>query len=79
MGDGNFEMDVDEGSVRFKVALDFTGISLKTALVRNMIVDAMSTIEVYEDALARVIAGKAKAKAALQAAEQAAMQRGALQ
>lgn len=79
MGDGNFEMDVDEGSVRFKVALDFTGVSLDTHLVRNVIVNAMNTIELYEAALARVIAGKAKAKAAVRSAEQAAAQRGALQ
>lgn len=79
MGDGNFEMDFDEGSVRFRVSLDFTGISLPGQLVRNMIVDAMNTIELYEGALSRVIAGKAKAKAALRAAEQAALQRGALQ
>lgn len=79
MGDGNFEMDVDEGSVRFRVSLDFTEVSLPALLVRNMIIDAMNTIELYEGALSRVIAGKAKAKAALRAAEQAAMQRGALQ
>ncbi len=79
MGDGNFEMDVDEGSVRFRVSLDFTEVSLPALLVRNMILDAMNTIELYEGALARVIAGKAKAKSALRAAEQAAMQRGALQ
>ncbi len=79
MGDGNFEMSFDDGSARFKVALDFTGISLPTLLVRNMIVDAMSTIEVYEAALVRVIAGKAKAKAALRVAERAAVQQGSLQ
>jgi tetratricopeptide (TPR) repeat protein len=79
MGDGNFEMDVDEGSVRFRVSLDFTGTALPGPLVRNMIVDAMNTIELYEGALSRVIAGKTKAKSALRAAEQAAMQRGALQ
>jgi len=79
MGDGNFEMDVDEGSVRFKVSLDFTGVSLDVRLVRNVIVNAMNTIELYEGALGKVIAGKAKAKAAVRAAEQAATQRGALQ
>lgn len=79
MGDGNFELDVDDGTVRFKVSLDFTGVSLHALLVRNLIVNAVNTVELYEGALARVIAGKAKAKAALRAAEQAAMQRGALQ
>jgi tetratricopeptide (TPR) repeat protein len=72
MGDGNFEMDLDEGSVRFKIALDFSGIPLSPLLVRNMILDAIDTLEGYEEAFARVIAGKAKAKAAIRAAEKAA-------
>ncbi|MDI3283127.1 YbjN domain-containing protein [Polyangium sp. 15x6] len=78
MGDGNFEMDFDDGSVRFKVALDYTDEPLSALLVRNMIFDAMDTTEVYADALARVIAGKAKAKTAVRAAEKAAMESGAL-
>lgn len=79
MGDGNFETDMDDGSVRFRVSLDFTGFSLPAAFVRNMLDDATSTIALYQRALARVIVGKAKAKAAVQAAEKAAMERGVLQ
>lgn len=79
MGDGNFEMDFDDGSVRFRISLDFTGVPLAASLVRNLLVDALNTIELYQRALGRVIAGKAKAKAAVEAAEQAAAQRGALQ
>jgi len=78
MGDGNFEMDYDDGSVRFKIALDYTGEPLSALLVRNMIYDAMDTTEVYADALARVIAGKAKAKTAVRAAEKAALSEGSL-
>ena len=76
MGDGNFEMDVDDGAVRFKIALDFTGMPLSPLLVRNMILDAMDTLEVYEGAFLRVFAGKAKAKAAVLAAEKAAEEAG---
>jgi Flp pilus assembly protein TadD len=79
MGDGNFEMDFDDGSVRFRISLNFTGVSLAAPLVRNLLVDALNTIELYQRALGRVIAGKAKAKAAVQAAEQAATERGELQ
>jgi hypothetical protein len=78
MGDGNFEMDFDDGSVRFKIALDYTEEPLSPLLVRNMIFDAMDTTEIYADALARVIAGKSKAKAAVRAAEKAAMESGSL-
>ncbi|HRI65658.1 MAG TPA: tetratricopeptide repeat protein [Polyangium sp.] len=79
MGDGNFEMDFDDGSVRFRVSLDFSGVSLPGLLVRNMVFDGMNTVELYQQSLARVIAGKAKAKAAVQAAEKVAMERGVLQ
>lgn len=79
MGDGNFELDLEDGSVRFRISLDFTGISLLAPLVRNLLVDALNTIELYQRALGRVIAGKSKAKAAVQSAEQAAMKRGVLQ
>lgn len=79
LGDGNFELDMDEGSVRFRISLDFTGVPLAAPLVRNLLVDALNTIELYQRALGRVIAGKAKAKAAIEAAEQAAAQRGDLQ
>jgi len=71
LGDGNFEMDLDEGHVRFKVALDFSGVPLSPLLVRNMILDAIDTLEVYEDAFLRVSQGKARAKAAIRAAEKA--------
>ncbi|MRG92962.1 tetratricopeptide repeat protein [Polyangium spumosum] len=78
MGDGNFEMDYEDGSVRFKVALDYSDDRLTPILVRNMLFDAMDTTEVYADALAKVIAGKAKAKSAVRAAEKAAMESGSL-
>ncbi len=78
MGDGNFEMDFDDGSVRFKISLDYTDEPLSPLLLRNMIYDAMDTTEVYADALARVIAGKSKAKAAVRAAEKAAVEAGTL-
>ncbi len=76
MGDGNFEMDFDDGSLRFKIALDFSDVPLSPLLVRNMILNVMDTLEVYETAFLHVIAGKAKAKAAVRAAEKAAEQAG---
>ncbi|HVK66479.1 MAG TPA: tetratricopeptide repeat protein [Polyangium sp.] len=78
MGDGNFEMDFDDGSVRFKIALDYTEEPLSPLLLRNMLFDAMDTTEIYADALARVIAGKSKAKTAVRAAEKVAMESGSL-
>lgn len=76
MGDGNFEMDIDSGALRFKVALDFSGVPLSPLLLRNMILNTMDTLEVYEGAFLQVLAGKAKAKAAVRAAEKAAEEAG---
>jgi hypothetical protein len=70
LGDGNFEMDLDSGEVRLKVALDYTGTILSPLLLRNIILDAMDVTEIYSDALAQVMAGKASAKDALAAAEE---------
>jgi tetratricopeptide (TPR) repeat protein len=70
LGDGNFEMDLDSGEVRFKIALDYTGTILSPLLVRNIILDAMDVAEIYTDALDQVMAGKATPKDALAAAEE---------
>lgn len=69
LGDGNFEMSPESGEVRFKVALDYTGVPLAPLLVRNVILDAMDATEVYEQALTSVLRGEASARAAIEAAE----------
>jgi Flp pilus assembly protein TadD len=70
LGDGNFEMDLDSGEVRFKIALDYTGTILSPLLLRNIILDAMDVAEIYADALGQVADGKASAKDALASAEE---------
>ncbi|UQA61754.1 tetratricopeptide repeat protein [Polyangium aurulentum] len=70
LGDGNFEMDLDTGEVRFKISLDYTGTLLSPLLVRNIILDAMDVTELYSGALEAVMSGKASPKDALAAAEE---------
>jgi len=61
---GNFEMDYDDGQVRFKSSLDFTDAELTETLIRNAIRPAMQAVETYADALVEVIArGKSAADA----------------
>lgn len=55
---GNFEMDYEDGHVRFKSSIDFQGIELSEALIRNTILAAMNAVETYADLLIEVIAGK---------------------
>ncbi len=61
---GNFEMDYDDGLVRFRSSVAFGGSGLTEALVRNCILHAMDAVEKYADALIEVIArGKNPASA----------------
>lgn len=69
MPDGNFEMDLSNGEVRFKIGIDFCGLSLPSLLVRNAILDAGAAIENYGPSLARVLRGEATALEAIEAAE----------
>lgn len=66
---GNYEMDYSNGGVRFKSSFDFTGGTLARHLVRNAIVCAMDSAEIYHDALRRVMAGEAEPREAVTDAE----------
>jgi hypothetical protein len=52
---GNFEMNYDEGLVRFKSSVAFRGAQLSEALIRNAILAAMNAIEVYAEPLVDVL------------------------
>lgn len=52
---GNFEMDYEDGQLRFKVSVAFGGTELAEPLVRNSILAAMSAVEAYAAAFADVI------------------------
>jgi hypothetical protein len=69
MPDGNFEMDPVTGEVRFKIGIDFCGLSLPPLLVRNAILDAGAAIENYGPSIARVLHGEATAAEAIAEAE----------
>ena len=69
MPDGNFEMDPTTGEVRFKIGVDYCGLSLPGLLVRNAILDAGAAIENYGPAIARVLHGEATAAEAIADAE----------
>jgi hypothetical protein len=66
---GNFEFNLDDGSVRFKSSIDFTGTDLGPALVRDAIRSATDVVELYADALVAVVRGQMSAVKALQEAE----------
>jgi len=51
---GNFEMDYDDGQMRFKSSVDFGDVELSETLIRNAILAAMNAVEAYADALLEV-------------------------
>ncbi|HEV8430875.1 MAG TPA: YbjN domain-containing protein [Pyrinomonadaceae bacterium] len=66
---GNFELNLDNGFVRFKSSVDFTGAELAPALIRDAIKSAMDAVEQYADAIVEVMHGRKKARKALHDAE----------
>jgi hypothetical protein len=54
---GNFEMDFDDGEVRYKASLDFEGEALTDNLIRGVIYPAVQTMDRYLPGLLAVIYG----------------------
>lgn len=63
---GNFELDLEDGSVRFRSAVPFRGAELTEAMIRSVIAAAMSVVQAYAGAVEEVMAGRSGADAALE-------------
>lgn len=63
---GNFEMDLEDGEVRYKSSIDFDGEPLTPNLLRNTIYPAIHTMDSYWPRLQKVLDGTATAVTALQ-------------
>jgi hypothetical protein len=53
---GNFEIDLEDGVVRFRSSLSFQGTELSEVLIRNVILCAMTTVERYAEGVIDVMA-----------------------
>ena len=67
---GNFEMDFDDGEVRYKSSVDFEGISLSPLLMRNTIYPAVQTMDRYLPGILKVIYGGSSPESAISAIEE---------
>ena len=67
---GNFEMDFDDGEVRYKSSLDFEGVELDAGLIRNTIYPAVQTMDRYLPGILSVIFGGKSAEEAIAAIEE---------
>ena len=67
---GNFEMDFDDGEVRYKSSLDFESMELTPGLIRNTIYPAVQTMDRYLPGMLSVIYGGKTAEEAIFAIEE---------
>ena len=56
---GNFEMDFNDGEVRYKTSIDVEGNGLSTALVKRLAYDNVSVMDKYMPGIMSVIYGGA--------------------
>ncbi|MEM6989393.1 MAG: YbjN domain-containing protein [Myxococcota bacterium] len=54
---GNFELDLDDGEVRFKTSIDVEGVELTTQLCRNLVDMNLAVMGRYFEGLREVAAG----------------------
>jgi hypothetical protein len=54
---GNFEMDYEDGEIRYKASLDFEGAELTPSLIKNVIYPAVQTLDHYLPGLMSVVYG----------------------
>lgn len=67
---GNFEMDFDDGEVRYKSSLDFESVELTPGLIRNTIYPAVQTMDRYLPGVLSVVFGGKSAEEAIAAIEE---------
>lgn len=62
---GNFEMDYDDGEVRYKTSIDVKGDELRAALIQQVVYGNVKTVDLYFEGLMSVIYGGATPAAAI--------------
>lgn len=66
---GDFQLDYDDGAIRFRTSLDFADADLTEPFIRNAVSGAMAAVEAYANAVADVVARGKSATEALVAVE----------
>lgn len=62
---GNFELDLEDGEVRFKTSVDVEGVELGEGLLRNMVELNILMMGLYHDGLVAVMRGQMTADEAI--------------
>ncbi len=66
---GNFELDFDDGEIRYKTSIDVEGVSLAPALIKNLVYANVLMMDRYLPAITQVIEGTASPRAAVASVE----------
>lgn len=66
---GSFELNYDDGFLRFKSSVDFSNAELSEALIRNAILAAMNAVEAYAEPLIDVLGRGKSAETAFREAK----------
>ena len=66
---GNFEMDYNDGHLRFKSSVNIRDVELTETLIRNAVLCAMHAVEAYANALVSVARGSINAEQAIESVE----------
>jgi hypothetical protein len=67
---GNFELDLEDGEVRFKTSIDVEGVELGEGLLRNMVELNILMMGLYYDGLLAVMRGGMSAEEAIAEVEE---------
>jgi hypothetical protein len=67
---GNFEMDFEDGEVRYKSSVDFEGLTLSPALIRNTMYPAVQTMDRYLPGILSVVYGGRSPEEAIKVIEE---------
>lgn len=62
---GNFEMDLDEGAIRFKTSVDVEGNMLNAALIKQMVQANLTSMDTYLPGIKSILDGTLTPQAAL--------------
>ena len=69
LNNGNFELDMDDGEIRYKSFVDCDGITPTKEMVRNSIYCPAAMFDVYDSGIVDIIIGSATAKEAIDECE----------
>ena len=54
---GNFELDLNDGEVRYKTSIDLEGVEIQAGMLRNLVYANVLTMDKYFTGLMRVVYG----------------------